>query len=338
LPDVTSISGISKGIANSNTEVPCPRGGDNPEIEDAIQILWRRHLIWKMASHQQWMQIRRNRLAVLNLTVAGAALQTVANRFPPSIGWVASIAGGGCVGLVPYLTSKYLGSDKTDAKKRSYAAARAIEAEVYQFRAGVAPYDGRDGSDPVDKLVEYCSNVSDDVKDLNGMYVMAGEPDDSMPAPPPRLDKRSYIDTRVKFETEHYKKKARHNIKRVELCRSCHSVASLTSGAIGLIAGGFADGISAQIPNNLGNIFKNQMAPWGAVATTASAAIAAHIAASNFDERSSTFLAKAKRLENLVLCLDRDVEPGSPGWDQFVNDCEITIAGDINKWDAVQTR
>jgi len=327
--------GSTTEVSASSAVPPAPprcgtEGGPSAsQIEAAVRIVWNRHRTWAVVASEKERKLKRNRLSVLYLTVAGAALQTAA--LAPNLGanWIASMAGGGCLALVPYISSKYLSQSTMEATRRCMAASEALRSEVYTFRAGGAPYDKIVGDkDPIDVLVDRAAGVSNSVQDLMMMY--AASSPDNVP-PPPRMDREGYITERVMAEVnDNLRKNARRYAQRENQLRNYHSTATSAAAFVGFLAGSANGGVT-NLPPML-SALAGQIGSWGAAASTAGAAIAAHIASTKLGEKASQYSATAKRLENLVLRLDGDVMPGCQEWTEFVRNCEEAIAGENQKW------
>lgn len=309
--------------------------------DDAVKKMWDRHRIWSLVADDRKYKVTRFRLVVLYLTIAGAALQTLATQLPAG-GWVAALLGGVCLGFVPIVSTRHLGRQKTNEWTRSRSASEGIKAEVYSFRAGAAPYDG---ANAVEELVSRVEEITADLKDLNSFYAMH-QPDGK--PPPPSLGRDDYIDRRVKDQIDgYYRKTARNLSKQAKRLKNAEYALATIAALIGLVVGsvGGVDAVSSDTATSNGATpppefvawVRGSIGVWVAVLTTAAAAIAAHIAASRLDEQVSQYLATAQRLENLEVRLSPSIAPGSPKWSEFVRNCEEAISAQNQAWMAVHT-
>ncbi len=75
------------------------------------------------------------------------------------------------------------------------------------------------------------------------------------------------------------------------------------------------------------------LGPWAAVVTTASAAVAAHLAASRFDYQTVLYFRTADRLKSLRdewLATSNRLDPAIVA--RFVDDCEHAISAENEAW------
>mmetsp|Transcript_48731 Transcript_48731/g.146847 ORF Transcript_48731/g.146847 Transcript_48731/m.146847 type:complete len:311 (-) Transcript_48731:863-1795(-) len=299
----------------------------NGRADRAVQSIWERHIIWKLIAQRQKTAVVRWRLCALYLSVAGAALQTLSTQLPLPAKSVVSITGGLCIALIPFITNRFLSKEKLQRESRSKVTAEAIKAEVFMFRASVAPYNNV-AEDRVVLLLNKVEAITSDMKDLFFLYE-SQDPGSEKDGPPGPLDRSvsDYIDVRVMKEINGHRNAARRLAKRATFFERIHSFLNSVAAGIGFLAGStsmYTDGV---VPF---------LVPWGAVATTAAGAVATHIHSAKLVEKSSQLSATAKRLEILKLRLGGDVEPVSQEWTNFVRNCEEAIGAENPKWNAVK--
>mmetsp|Transcript_26263 Transcript_26263/g.77662 ORF Transcript_26263/g.77662 Transcript_26263/m.77662 type:complete len:359 (-) Transcript_26263:197-1273(-) len=307
-----------------------PAETSSGRADGAVRLLWDRYRTWNGVAEKQSRDLVRTRMSVLYLSVAGAALQTLSTQIPPPAKSLASLAGGGCLSLVPFITSRCLNKDRVQRGKRSQVTAEAIKAEIFMFRSSVAPYNQQKAVDTVDLLINKVEAITSDVKDLFFLSSSQELGTDQV-GPPGPLDRPSYVQKRVTEEVHGHRRHARRLAKRAKYFE--HIQSSFTTAAA---AAGFLAGSTSIASAGAKGAMLSRLAPWGAVATTAAGAVATHLHMAKLSERSSQNSATAKRLENLALRLDGDVAPGSQEWTNFVRNCEEAIAAENPKWNAVK--
>ena len=313
--------------------------------EDTVKAIWNDQRLWSKFADKKKAKIEGIRNLVLGLTIAGAALQTLATQ-TPHIGWVIAMIGGICIGLVPWLSGKHLGRENIDEWTRGRSASQAIKGEVYTYRAGAAPYDG---DDAVDHLNTAYDAIKKDLKDLlNAVALIDGDSKE----PPGPLGRDEYIAQRVDDQAEdYYKDRAKTMAQKATKLRKVEYGLAIVAAIIGLAlgsVGGFdamiADGAAAgegtgagagaEVPEEAWGYF-SAIGVWVAVLTTAAAAITAHISASRLDEQVSLYMAAREHLLSLKRRLPNEAVPGTPAWSEFVRACEETIANQNRDWMAV---
>ena len=75
------------------------------------------------------------------------------------------------------------------------------------------------------------------------------------------------------------------------------------------------------------------MAAWAAFLTTTSTALTAQVAAMRYNYLINSYLATARRLEELVAAWKLSGEPSDGAdWSKFVQDCEAAISAENESW------
>jgi len=337
--------------------------------DDKVQLLWDRFRRWNSVAIKCRKGIEKWRLITVVCTISGSVFATLATQLPGDQAWACALGGGLLLGCVPKIKQNHTSPAKVDEWVRTRTVAEAIKAEIFKFRTGIQPYNDNNVATTASQiLMEKINTIDDGVQDLRHHYVLC--PTDGKPAPPV-LDRTTYIDTRVKQQINNYFRRYA-KILATRGRRESLAVSFLTSMAalIGLVVGSSGgiqsdDSSSATAPTD--NVvldtsnaavmtmtqeddgssppsmfmdvldFMAHLGIWVAVLTTAAAAISAQSAESKNDEISSLYSSTAQHLEDLYLQLSPKATPGTPEWEEFVMECETTIAVQYKSWMSKKT-
>jgi len=301
----------------------------------AVDAVWKRHRRWSIVASRRRASVHRARVQSLFFLVAGASLQTIAVQ-TDRYALVARITGAACLGAAPLLTSACLSKEKISEWTRSRTISESIKRQVFTFRAGVAPYDGDRGT-AAQNLVDEVAGISDSARDLNIYYALTRA--DDVPSPP-KLDRLGYIHHRIDKQIDgFYKTRARKQARTSAFLKVCRNTLAGAAATVGFVTGSkaaVADVGAVSIVRKVATTFVNRVGIWGPALTAASAAFAAHIHESHYDEQVNEFTYSAQHLENLYLCLPLETKPGTTEWSDFVLDCESVIASSTSAWMSLQ--
>jgi hypothetical protein len=284
--------------------------------ESPLQSDWDEHVAWSVTANRLKATRERYRTVVLVLTIAGAALATLAASTADSrMQTTAGILGSVSLGIVPFLTRYFLSAEKTRNWLRARSISEGIKSEIFRYCAGAEPYTGPDARA---KLTQKVRTIRDWGRSLEIERVKAIVP---RTTPPPKLDAESYVKLRVRQQIDqYYRPKARTFAARSEQFRRAEiglaaMAAILSSAATYLGGSGF------------------RLGPWVAVLTTVGGSVAAHAAAGRYDFQTTTFFATARQLEDLLHDWEASAQtaPG-PEWSDFVQACEEAISAENRGW------
>jgi SMODS and SLOG-associating 2TM effector domain 1/Protein of unknown function (DUF4231) len=285
---------------------------------------------WSQTANHLKSQLDRTRWLVFLLSVLGALTAAVASQMvvaaQASIAstprtWIVMI-GVACLATATFLTSRLLGADHVTAWVRARAISEALKSAAYKFAARAAPYNDADEEKAAALLDDERRKIEHAGDDLLPKMVKAT---DKGVLPRQRLSPGEYIANRVEGQVkEFYRPRAdayrtsANRLRRVEfiLALAATLITALASvtGKTALISGVTFD-----------------VAALTAVLTTIATSVLAHIEASRFDYLATSYLAAARRLEDLL--------SGERGdWSDFVNACENVIATENASWMAKWTR
>ncbi len=278
---------------------------------------------WSATADHIKTRLDRARWAVFGLSVAGALAAAVASQIPSVWKAHAYLAAMAAVLLAigALLSQRFLGRNETQSWVRARSASEALKREAFRFAARSKPYG--DTANPDALLQAERERIERDVDDLVARQVKATRAGSS---PRQLISPTQYRNDRLlaaaqqfyRPKAEKYRKTA-GVLKAVELCLA---FAAVVVTAIAGIEGKAALGIP----------WPFDLAALTAVLTTVSGAILAHIGASRLDHLVVTYLATARRLEDLDSAFAASSAAGGSAWSQFVSQCEDIIAAETSSW------
>lgn len=296
--------------------------------DEILSSIWRRRAAWSRAAGRIGRRIAYARGAALTLSSLGAVLAAVASTLlAQSPHWRSISAGVGAVllAVATVITTRLLTISAVRNWVRMRSVSEAIKAEVYSFRAGVAPYDGPEAIKTLHRKV---NEVEEPAADLEHYVAdVSGEPN----APPPPLRPEDYIKLRIETQIEdYYRRKARLYARRLALLRGSEFALGLAATALSAAAAFFSANTR---PTPTADASGIGQAAWVAVLTTLGGALAAHIAGTRYDFLVMSYYATARRLEDLVDGWRLDGSPSDlTRWSAFVRACEQAISVENESW------
>ena len=288
--------------------------------DDAIilQQLWDEHVAWSAAADKLKSRLTTARKIALTLTIAGAALQTLAVTWNGAR-FAVGMAGTVALALVPFIGGYFLTAADTRRWLRARSISEAIKSEFFRFRASADPYH-EDGA--LDRLLRKVREIRKWGEDMEVVRSRAAfTPGD----PPPSLDAAAYLQRRIAQQvSQYYRPKAKQNASLAEQFRF-----------VQILLAGIAAVLSALATFLSGNTSGTASAfgPWVAVVTTIGGSLAAHAAAARYEFQATTFSATARQLEDLSQDWQSSKKASpSPEWSAFVRDCEEVISAENRGW------
>jgi len=281
--------------------------------------IWQQQSVWSQTANRLKQNIERTRAIALGLTIAGAALATLATQvttLSSAAGKGLALAAALAIALVPLLRRR-IGPDVVRDWTRIRSVSEALKSEVYTFLAGVAPYRGADHQQLLQDRVDALMQDADDLIQ-HTLCVTA------VPRQLPDLrDVDSYVRERVTRQIDDYYRPRAATLER--------QLTWLRRAEFGLTVVGIALGAAAA------TLQVAQAAAWVAVVTTVTAALTAHAAASRLEFQMVEFLRTAAELTRLRRQRDRYGQKGAAGDDEFVQRCEHVISVENEAWMAKLT-
>jgi hypothetical protein len=259
--------------------------------------------------------VKRWRLVVLGLTIAGATLSALAvvAGLDTSGGKVLAFASAVAVAIAALLrprSSQQAVRDWTRAR----SASEALKTEVFLYLTRVGRYGDANPDQPF-------QDESDAVERAAGDLLRHASGIEPAPRPLPAVrDVDSYVRERVTSQIDgYYRPQAQEQQRMLDRVR----FARLGLGVLGAVLAAAA-----------GTWEVDSVAVWVPVVTTVTAAVAAHAAAERYEYLLVEYLRTAAELERLR---DRRGRAGGPSDEEFVRSCEHVISVQNEGWMAKLT-
>lgn len=293
--------------------------------EQIIESAWLEQSKWSKTADNLKAEVVRWRNLAAIAGVLGAFLEILAGSLTElgeSWFWpraLIALSGAVILSMVPFVVKTKTSKDQVRAWIRARSTSEALKEMIYRYLLRVEPF--RSESTPSD-LIKRCQAIKEKVQDLN-IHAASIEP--PRKARPLALSIDDYVEKRVNDQIKnYYRPKSRENALAYKRFHDLEFWLSLLAVIIGALSG---TAIAAGLP------ILSALSPWAAVVTTASAAVAAHIAASHFDHQAMIYHGTADRLINLRdewLTMSDRLDPVCIA--KFVDDCEHAISTENEAW------
>jgi hypothetical protein len=204
------------------------------------------------------------------------------------------------------LQQQFLNADQVQRWTGARAASETLKAEVFRYRAGVAPYDDPDR----DRVL---SDQVDAVQTKAGQLVVDQQQTRAGNAALPQVhDFDSYVERRAKDQLTWHRDRIDGHLKAAARIR-------YAATAVAAVLGGVAAFLDTK-----------GLALWIGAATTVGAAFAAHLSATQRDRIAASFAATADRLDLLIRRLSANPDAATRA--SFVADVESTLTAQNESW------
>jgi hypothetical protein len=278
---------------------------------DVVEGAWRRQRQWSIAASNGRERLERWRRVNLILLVVGAILGAVAAQSSWPRGVTGIAAGGAALALAVagILQQWVLNADEVARWTGARAASETLKAEVYRYRAGVAPYDDAHRDRTLSAQLEAVQTKTAAL----ALDLQQTRADDR--ALPEVSDFTSYVERRARQQADWHRGKIAGHVQAANRIR----LAELAATAVAALLGAIAAGLDSK-----------GLAIWIGVATTIGAAFAAHQSATQRDRIAAGYAATADRLDLLIERLPADPDAATRA--QFVAEVESTLAAQNESW------
>jgi hypothetical protein len=280
---------------------------------EALLHAWSAHRQWSLVASHARRALDRWRTTYLTLLLTGSVLTALATRGDSRSGPVVTTLGSAAaaaLALATFVQARFLAAAATRERSRSRAAAEGLKGLVYQYLAGVAPYDAADRAAVLDGKV---AELEDQVEDLAHLVVDV-EPDDRpLPAVTGIAD---YRRDRAEGQRNWHVEAARTHLRRAKAWRAAELVSAAAATVLAAV-GGVAH--------------PQEIAVWVSVATTFAAAFAAQAAAAQHDRVAESCARTAHDLGTLLRRFD-PATASSVAAAGFVIDVEGVLAAQNRTW------
>lgn len=275
--------------------------------------VWQVQRKWSEAANRVGASVDRWRVVNLVLLVAGSVLGALATQdqwFSPSTTTALGLAAAVVLALAGVAQTRRLTADRVRAHAVARATSESLKGLVHQYLADVPPFTGP-GRD--DALLAKVDEVDERSRVHAGLIV--GVPSDSKPLPGiAGID--DYLRERVREQRDWHAGQAVARKRLAQRWRAAE-LATTSIAAVLAAAGGVLDG--------------RDLSTWVAVATTAGAAFAAHLAAKQHVTIAGSYATTSADLDAMLLRFDA----GSATKEQaatFVARVESVLAAQNNAW------
>jgi hypothetical protein len=278
---------------------------------DVVEGAWRRQRQWSIAASNGRERLERWRRVNLILLVVGAILGAVAAQASWPRGVTGTAAGGAALALAVagILQQRFLNADEVARWTGARAASETLKAEVYRYRAGVAPYHDANRDSTLGAQLEAVQTKAAAL----ALDLQQARADDR--ALPEVSDFPSYVEQRARQQADWHRGKISGHVQAAKRIR----LAELAATAVAALLGAIAAALDTE-----------GLAIWIGVATTIGAAFAAHASATQRDRIAAGYAATADRLDLLIERLPADPDAATRA--QFVAEVESTLAAQNETW------
>lgn len=296
---------------------PEPAAANEQEV---VATHWRRHEQWSTLAGRLKSRIGFWRTTSLVLGAAGALLQTAAVALGTGIASMSvSVIGAVALLFVPFIARYFLTPEQVRQWLRARSMSEGLKSLVFRYRARAAPF--AEG----DRLIQLKDAGKKTESWVEAFAVELAGVEDRGGTPPPALDPDAYVAQRVREQIDrYYRPSARINASRARRLRRAEIAMAGLAAALG--------GVTAALKLPAAGM-SGSLGPWVAVLTTIGGAIAAHAAASRYDQEARMYFATARQLEDLLDEWTANGKPQDPArWSAFVTACEQVISAENRGW------
>jgi len=307
--------------------------------EHGERKIWEQSLKWEKLALNKQNEVATARVSALYLTVLGAGLQTLGSQIIAT-GWICSVSGGLCLGLVPIITSKFLSKNSVADRGNSRLIAELLQSEVHRSLANVEPYGnhirrGYNLKETANRITDYL--MSDD---LSNQLLVVDINKEELPRVPDDSDYKTwYIEKRLDHAIALRKSDAESMLRRSRCFKAIQFTLSTIGGLIGIV-GGAMSGSGAN--KDIVNMVQGKLGVWVSVIAAASAAISAHCQSTKLDEEATRLVHTVRRLEeheewrNIeLLQRGKRKKETVKEWNHFVNYCEALLNCQSLPWGSI---
>jgi hypothetical protein len=280
---------------------------------DIVEDAWQRHRRWSKVAGESRRSLTRWRSRNLGLIVSGAVLGALAAQnewFPRRVTITLGVLGAAALAAAGVVQNQMLSRDKVRTWAESRAASESLKGIVYQYLAKVAPFDGRDRDNQLAAKV-------DAVQDLAKSHLqlaMTTEPDETPVPDVTGID--DYMKKRAEQQADWHTRRIPYHERLGRRWRNAELLATGSAAVLAAVGGA---------------LHGPDLSAWVAVATTAGAAVAAHIASEQHDRVAAGYASTTEELQRLCRNFRRD-EPTPEAAAQFVAAVERVLATQNESW------
>jgi len=279
----------------------------------SVDNAWNRQRLWSGLADAKAADLAAWRRRNLALVVVGAVCGTLATQeqwLPQTTTTVLGIVGAVVLALAAVVQGTRLNPQRVRDRVMARAASETTKSAVYQYLAGVPPYNGPDRDDALDAAM---ANVTQKAGRLAGEVTLATPTPRPIPSISGVID---YVTQRAQEQRSfHADRIARH--QRLESrWRFAELVATIAAAVLSAI-GGALEG--------------SDLSAWVGVATTVAAALAAHLAGVQHSRIASSYGITVDDLDRLLDRFDAATASDADAA-KFVTRVEAVLAKQNDSW------
>jgi hypothetical protein len=283
-----------------------------PPADRRLELAWRRHRQWSLAAQGARTRLDRWRWWNLALLVLGAVAGAVAAQpdLPAGVATGFAIAAAVLLAVAGFIQANALNNDQTARWTKARAASEALQAEVYRYLAGVAPYDGADRADVLESQQAEIRRRTEDL-----LVDQQSTQSDGRPLPVLH-DIGTYVTDRALGQAEWHRRKTGEHVRKARTLRICQ-IAATAAGVVLSALAGF-------VPSW-------HLTTWTAALATVAAAFGTQLAATQHQRIAAGYALTADQLDGLIAGFDPESAP-EPRQAQFVAEVERVLANQNDGW------
>jgi SMODS and SLOG-associating 2TM effector domain 1/Protein of unknown function (DUF4231) len=274
---------------------------------------WQLQRRWSVVATKTADDLNRWRSINLGLIVLGALLGALAAQsqwFPPTMTLVLGAAGAAALAVAGIIQARLLTADRIRARVVTRAGSEALKGIVYQYLAGVEPFASKNRNANLAEKVGEVERLAADHASL-----VAGAAPDAR-AVPQVNGVADYVEKRAEDQRSwHEQRTAKHKA----LARYWRTAELIATGAAAFLAA-------------VGGVWHAaNLSAWVAVATTAGAAFAAHLASQQHDRIADTYAQTVLSLNDAIRRFDAESATKDEAA-AFVANVEQVLAAQNDAW------
>lgn len=278
-----------------------------------VEDVWRAQRQWSAVASGAASSLSRWRLANLSLLLLGSVLAALAAQqawFQPVVTGTLGAMSAAALALAGVVQVSFLNAARMRERLMARSVSEGLKGLVFQYLAGVAPFASGDGET---RLAVSVGEIDSLAGDRRGLVV--GVQGDGAPLPEVR-GIADYVRERAAAQRQwHENRTAQHRslARRWRAAELAATAAAAVLAAVGDALSGF------------------DLSSWVAVATTAAAAFAAHLASQQHDRVAESYA----RTVLLLDAVTRDFKPTSATpqqASQYVASVERILAAQNDAW------
>jgi hypothetical protein len=249
---------------------------------DIVDDAWQHHRRWSKVASESSRTLSRWRARNLALILSGAVLGALAAQdqwFPTGLTIALGALGAAALAVAGIVQNRMLSPDKVRTRAESRAASESLKAVVYQYLAKVAPFAGPDRDDQLAAKVDAVQNLARSYLSL----AITTEPEGTPLPAVTSID--DYVTKRAEDQADWHARRISHHERLGRLWRNVELLATASAAVLAAV-GGVLHG--------------PDLSAWVAVATTAGAAVAAHIASEQHDRIAAGYASTTEELQRLI--------------------------------------